>query len=53
MLTFTEMGEILRSLASYENTILTFDNVANPYHVDQIFSHDKPQDMVDFLKNIK
>lgn len=96
VLTFTEMGEILRSLASYENiklhptvmrwmckkmieecdvyldinhefkfpdvlewvqeakkTILTFDNVANPYHVDHIFLHDKPQDMVDFLKGIK
>lgn len=94
-LTFTDMGEILRSLASYENiklhptvmrwmcrkmieecdvyldinhefkfpdvlewvqeakkTILSFDNVANPYHVDQVFPHDNPQAMVDFLKEL-
>ena len=95
ILTFTDMGEILRSLASYENiklhptvmrwmcrkmieecdvyldinhefkfpdvlewvqeakkTILAFDNVANPYHVDQVFPHDNPQAMVDFLKEL-
>ena len=95
ILTFTAMGEILRSLASYENiklhptvmrwmcrkmieecdvyldinhefkfpdvlewvqeakkTILAFDNVANPYHVDQVFPHDNPQAMVDFLKEL-
>ena len=93
ILTFTAMGDILRSLASYENVklhpnvmrwmcrkmikecdvyldinhevkfpdvlnwvqeakkiILTFDNVANPYHVDQIFPHENPQDMIDFLR---
>ena len=96
ILTFTAMGEILRSLASYENiklhptvmrwmcrkmieecdvyldinhefkfpdvlewvqeakkTILAFDNVANPYHVDQVFPHDNPQAMVDFLKELQ
>ena len=95
ILTFTAMGEILRSLASYETiklhptvmrwmcrkmieecdvyldinhefkfpdvlewvqeakkTILAFDNVANPYHVDQVFPHDNPQAMVDFLKEL-
>lgn len=95
ILTFTDMGEILRSLASYENiklhptvmrwmcrkmieecdvyldinhefkfpdvlewvqeakkTILAFDNVANPYHVDQVFPHDNPKAMVDFLKEL-
>ena len=95
ILTFTAMGEILRSLASYENiklhptvmrwmcrkmieecdvyldinhefkfpdvlewvqeakkTILAFDNVANPYHVDQVFPYDNPQAMVDFLKEL-
>ena len=95
ILTFTDMGEILRSLASYENiklhptvmrwmcrkmieecdvyldinhefkfpdvlewvqeakkTILAFDNVANPYHVDQVFPQDNPQAMVDFLKEL-
>lgn len=96
ILTFTAMGEILRSLASYENiklhptvmrwmcrkmieecdvyldinhefkfpdvlewvqeakkTILAFDNVANPYHVDQVFPHDNPQAMIDFLKELQ
>ena len=96
ILTFTAMGEILRSLASYENIklhptvmrwmcrkmieecdvyldinhefkfpdvlewvqeakkiILSFDNVANPYHVDQIFPHDNPQAMIDFLKELQ
>lgn len=95
ILTFTDMGEILRSLASYENiklhptvmrwmcrkmieecdvyldinhefkfpdvlewvqeakkTILAFDNVANPHHVDQVFPHDNPKAMVDFLKEL-
>lgn len=96
VLTFTAMGEILRSLASYENIklhpnvmrwmcrkmieecdvyldinhefkfpdvlewvqeankiILSFDNVANPYHVDQVFPHDNPQAMIDFLKELQ
>ena len=95
IVTFTAMGDTLKSLASYENvklhpnvmkwmcrklieecdvyldinhegkfpdvldwvqgaqkTILTFDNVVNPYHVDHIFPHEKPQDMVDFLKEL-
>ena len=96
ILTFTAMGEILRSLASYENiklhptvmrwmcrkmieecdvyldinhefkfpdvlewvqeakkTILAFDNVANPYHVDQVFPNDNPQAMIEFLKELQ
>lgn len=95
IVTFTAMGDTLKSLASYENvklhpnvmkwmcrklieecdvyldinhegkfpdvldwvqgaqkTILTFDNVVNPYHVDQVFPHDNPQAMVDFLKEL-
>ena len=95
IVTFTAMGDTLKSLASYENiklhptvmrwmcrkmieecdvyldinhefkfpdvlewvqeakkTILAFDNVANPYHVDQVFPHDNPQAMVDFLKEL-
>ena len=96
ILTFTAMGEILRSLASYENIklhptvmrwmcrkmieecdvyldinhefkfpdvlewvqeankiILSFDNVANPYHVDQVFPNDNPQAMIEFLKELQ
>lgn len=96
IVTFTAMGDTLKSLASYENvklhpnvmkwmcrklieecdvyldinhegkfpdvldwvrgaqkTILTFDNVVNPYHVDHIFPHEKPQDMIDFLKELQ
>ena len=96
IVTFTAMGDTLKSLASYENvklhpnvmkwmcrklieecdvyldinhefkfpdvlewvqeakkTILAFDNVANPYHVDQVFPHDNPQAMVDFLKELQ
>ena len=96
IVTFTAMGDTLKSLASYENvklhpnvmkwmcrklieecdvyldinhegkfpdvldwvqgaqkTILTFDNVVNPYHVDHIFPHEKLQDMIDFLKELQ
>lgn len=96
IVTFTAMGDTLKSLASYENvklhpnvmkwmcrklieecdvyldinhegkfpdvldwvqgaqkTILTFDNVVNPYHVDHIFPHETPQDMIDFLKELQ
>lgn len=96
IVTFTAMGDTLKSLASYENvklhpnvmkwmcrklieecdvyldinhegkfpdvldwvqgaqkTILTFDNVVNPYHVDHIFPHEKSQDMIDFLKELQ
>ena len=96
IVTFTAMGDTLKSLASYENvklhpnvmkwmcrklieecdvyldinhegkfpdvlewvqeakkTILAFDNVANPYHVDQVFPHDNPQAMIDFLKELQ
>ena len=33
--------------------ILSFDNVANPYHVDQVFPNDNPQAMIEFLKELQ
>ena len=45
--------DVLEWVQEAKKTILAFDNVANPYHVDQVFPHDNPQAMVDFLKELQ
>lgn len=45
--------DVLDWVQGAQKTILTFDNVVNPYHVDHIFPHEKPQDMIDFLKELQ
>ena len=44
--------DVLEWVQEAKKTILAFDNVANPYHVDQVFPYDNPQAMVDFLKEL-
>ena len=45
--------DVLEWVQEANKIILSFDNVANPYYVDQVFSHDNPQAMVDFLKELQ
>ncbi len=44
--------EVIEKIAEKKKPILSFNNVVNPYHVDQVFSNDNPQEMCDYIKKI-
>lgn len=44
--------EVIEKIVEKKKPILSFNNVVNPYHVDQVFSNDNPQEMCDYIKKI-